>query len=297
MYWTSLHWELISHWQSIPPSSHICALQPHQIPLSSTEHLDGFYDGYTVPGLHWLVDTLNIADHTCLKTVISDSVLLPEPPCHTLVTCSKHFHHPTRNNWYSDLSRASHARVYTSYEIESHAVTVRPKSLYASTGRPEYIGVRWHQQNTIGANCTDKDAAAAKGICQGCALGSAHQYQNNQHYVKSTVAHDPGQQFVVDAFTHHSVGTSGFIYAHLFTDLTSCQVYPVFTKSKLVTELIGRMALLFYSHSKLKPNGSRWIWKPLISQLSLQGTVIVSAIVSKPHPHVTNMLMVSLRGQ
>ena len=39
-----------------------------------------------------------------------------------------------------------------------------------------------------------------------------------------------------------------FIYAHLFTDLASRQVYPVFTKSKLVTELIARMALLFHSH-------------------------------------------------
>ena len=37
---------------SVPPSCHICALQPHQIPLSSTEHLNGFYGGYTVPGLH-----------------------------------------------------------------------------------------------------------------------------------------------------------------------------------------------------------------------------------------------------
>ena len=37
---------------SVPPSSHLCALQPRQIPLSSTEHLDGFYGGYTVPGLH-----------------------------------------------------------------------------------------------------------------------------------------------------------------------------------------------------------------------------------------------------
>ena len=87
-------------------------------------------------------------------------MLLPEPPCHTLVTCSKHCHHPTRNNEYSDLSRASHARVYTSYEMDSHArqrllyaVTVRPKSLYedvhASTGQPGYIGMRWHQQSTI----------------------------------------------------------------------------------------------------------------------------------------------------
>ena len=84
-------------------------------------------------------------------------------------------------------------------------------------------------------------------------LGSAHQYPTNQHYVKSTVAHDPGQQFVVDAFTHHSVGTSGFIYAHLFTDLATRQVYPVFTKSKLVTEHIARMALLFHSHPEWNP--------------------------------------------
>ena len=107
----------------------------------------------------------------------------------------------------------SHARQRLLY-----AVTVRPKSLcedvHASTGHPGYIGMRWHQQNTIGANYTDKDAAAARGICQGCALGSAHQYPTNQHYFRSTVAHDPGQQFVVDAFTHHSVGTSGFIYVN-----------------------------------------------------------------------------------
>ena len=106
---------------SVPPSSHLCALQPYQIPLSSTEHLNGFSSGYTVPGTHWLADTPNIVDHTCLKTIISESVLLPEPPCQTLVIRSKHCHHPTRNNEYSDLSRASHARVYTSYEMESHA--------------------------------------------------------------------------------------------------------------------------------------------------------------------------------
>ena len=73
---------------SVPTSSHLCAIQSHQIPLPSTEHLDELYSGYTVPGLHWLEDTPNLEDHTCLKTVISDSVLLPEPPCHTLVTYS-----------------------------------------------------------------------------------------------------------------------------------------------------------------------------------------------------------------
>ena len=141
-----------------------------------------------------------------------------------------------------------------------YAVTIRPKSLYedvhASTGHPGYTGMQWHQKNTIGANYTDKDAAAPRGICQGCALGSAHQYPTNQHYVMSDTPHDPGQQFVVDAFTHHSVGHSGFVYAHLFTDLASRQVYPVFTKSKLVTELTTNMSELFYAHPDWKPNGS-----------------------------------------
>ena len=140
------------------------------------------------------------------------------------------------------------------------AVTVRPKSFYedvhASTGHPGYTGMQWHQKNTIGANYTDKDAASARGICQGCALGSAHQYPTNQHYVKSDTPHDPGQQFVVDAFTHHSIGAGGFVYAHLFTDLASRQVYPVFTKSKLVVELTEMMSKLFFAHPEWKPNGT-----------------------------------------
>ena len=37
---------------SVPTSSHLCAIQSHQIPLPSNEHLDGLYGGYTVPGLH-----------------------------------------------------------------------------------------------------------------------------------------------------------------------------------------------------------------------------------------------------
>ena len=140
------------------------------------------------------------------------------------------------------------------------AVTVRPKSLcedvHASTGHPGYTGMQWHQKNTIGANYTDKDAASARGICQGCALGSAHQYPTNQHYVKSDTPYDPGQQFVVDACTHHSIGAGGFVYAHLFTDLASQHVYPLFIKSKLVVELTEMMSKLFFAHPEWKPNGT-----------------------------------------
>ena len=144
--------------------------------------------------------------------------------------------HPTRNNESTDLLVPSRARLHTTFTFRSqyrpfYAVTIRPKSSYkdvhASTGHPGYTGMQWHQKNTIGANYTDEDAAAPRGICQGCALGSAHQYPTNQHYVMTDKPHDPGQQFVVDAFTHHSVGHSEYVHAHLFTDLASRQVYPV----------------------------------------------------------------------
>ena len=160
---------------------------------------------------------------------------------------------------------SSHPHSYTTYKLASQtvqrllcAVTIRPKSLYedvrASTGHPRYVEMRWHQQNTISANYTDKDAASLRGICQGCALGSAHQYPTSQNYVLSDIPYDPGLQFVVDAFTHHSVGSHGFVYAHLFTDLASRQVYLVFTKTKLVAEFKDRMAVLFHAHPEWKPN-------------------------------------------
>ena len=100
--------------------------------------------------------------------------------------------HVTRNNMSHNIDVPSPARMCTTYEMHTasqvrllSAVTVRPKSLHedvhASTGHPGYTGMQWHQKNTIGANYTDKDAASARGICQGCALGSAHQYPTNQH--------------------------------------------------------------------------------------------------------------------
>ena len=43
---------------------------------------------------------------------------------------------------------------------------------------------------------------------------------------------------------------------HLFTNFASRQVYPVFTESKLVSELTSKMSELLFAHSDWKPNGS-----------------------------------------
>ena len=125
-------------------------------------------------------------DPTCHKTVICHSVDLPEPHGHIMAACSISCSHTPRRNEPYDCHLISSPHSYTTYKLASqtiqrllYAVTIRPKSLYedvrASTGHPRYVEMRWHQQNTISTNCTDKDAASPRGICQGCALGSAHQ--------------------------------------------------------------------------------------------------------------------------
>ena len=73
----------------------------------------------------------------------------------------------------------------------------------------------------------------------------------HNHYYKP---HDPRQEFVVDTFAHYYVGIGGLVDAHLFTDLASHQVSPVFTKTKLVLEFTQNMSVLFFAHTEWKPN-------------------------------------------
>ena len=109
-----------------------------------------------------------------------------------------------------------------------NAFTVSQKLLYenvhASTGYPGYTGMQWHQKNTIGANYTDKDAAAAREICQGCALGSAHQYPRTS--IISWPTNSTIQNNNPDDFIHHSIGHSGFVYAHRFSHQGRCPPSP-----------------------------------------------------------------------
>ena len=141
-------------------------------------------------------------DGTCLETVHSDGLISQDLGYRTSAAFTPACNHPTRNNESLDLLMPSRGRLHTFFDFRFaslyrslYAVTIRPKALYedvhASTGHPGYAGMQWHQKNTTGANYTDKDAAAPRGICQGCALGGAHQYPTNQHYVMSDTPHDP----------------------------------------------------------------------------------------------------------
>ena len=146
----------------------------------------------------------------------------------------------------------SHARQRLLY-----AVTVRPKSLYedvhAPTGHSGCDGTNRTLLELTTQTKTQQLPEESVKVAHLVVLISFLLISTMLNQVSHTTLVNI---FVVDAFTHHSVGTLGFVYVHLFTDLASRQVNPVFTKSKLVTELIACMALLFHSHPEWKPNGS-----------------------------------------
>ena len=48
----------------------------------------------------------------------------------------------------------------------------------------------------------------------------------NKHYIMADKLHDPEQQFVADDFIHHSIGHSGFVYAHLLSHQGRCPPSP-----------------------------------------------------------------------
>ena len=107
----------------------------------------------------------------------------------------------------------------------------------------------------------------------------------------SDTRHDPGQQFVVDVFTHHRVGHSGYVYAHLFTDLASRQVYPVFTKSKLVSELTTNMSELLIGSQMAQSLIARSRHKPDIDQQNFENSAIHQDIGWSLYRQGTSMLM------
>ena len=191
----------------------------------------------------------------------------------------------------------SHARQRLLY-----AVTVRPKSLYedvhASTGHPGY-----NQQNTIGANYTDKDAAAARDI-----IKDMHSAVLTSILLIITMLNQLSHTTLVKSSSsmpsHTTVLEPQDLYMLTSSPTSHHARYIQSSPSSSLSQSSLLAWLSYFIHilngnpmDQLLTARSRWIWKPVISQLSLQSTVTVSAIVLKPHPHVTNMLMVSLRGQ
>ena len=111
-------------------------------------------------------------------------------------------------------------------------------SIKMSMPPPAYIGMRWHQQNTMELTTQTKTQQLPEEYVK-----VVHSAVLTSILLISTIHCRTRPWSTVRRRCLHTPQCWNFrICAHLFTDLASRQVYPVFTKSKLVMELIARMA-------------------------------------------------------
>ena len=106
-------------------------------------------------------------------------------------------------------------------------------------GHPGKKGMEWHRKNTINAQYSDDDARlSARAICEGCAYGGMKQKSTDHRRVHRQNPTRPGQIFSMDAYTHNHPSMRNSMYADIFRDLATQQIYVIYTKTRQADELI-----------------------------------------------------------
>ena len=136
----------------------------------------------------------------------------------------------------------------------------KPMSLYDHlhlvTGHSGTRGIKWHRENSLNANYSEKDENRDRGICQGCVFGALGPTNTDQFRTHREIPIIPGQCFSLDAYTHTSVSARGRRYCDLYTDLATRRVYPVFTKDRSAQELCQQSRMLYLQHPDWTTNAS-----------------------------------------
>ena len=140
---------------------------------------------------------------------------------------------------------AQHTVLYTN---------AKPASTYehvhASLGHPGLAGMAWHRKHTPGANYTDADANAIRGLCQGCVYGGMRQASTDHTRTHRPKPTRPGQQFSLDAFTCVHKSRDNIICCDILTDHFTRERYPIFTRDRSAAELCLKTSILFNLHTE-----------------------------------------------
>ena len=116
------------------------------------------------------------------------------------------------------------------------------------TGHPGQLAMSWHRTHSINAGYTQRDAAQSRPVCHTCAYGSMHQTKTDHRRIHREITDIPGQQFVLDAYTHTHRSRSNARFCDLLTDLATGRIYPIFTNDRSAAELCQQMSIFLCCH-------------------------------------------------
>ena len=217
--------------------------------LCSKGHVAVFTDTgchcYTSHSVRSALDSMLTSGHEVIRGELRNGLyhMVTVPPRnrpHTVLSAETTFPQSSR---VTPDTPAQHTVLYTN---------AKPASTYehvhASLGHPGLAGMAWHRKHTPGANYTDADANAIRGLCQGCVYGGMRQASTDHTRTHRPKPTRPGQQFSLDAFTCVDKSRDNIICCDILTDHFSRERYPIFTRDRSAAELCLKTSILFNLH-------------------------------------------------
>ena len=132
--------------------------------------------------------------------------------------------------------------------VTSYVVPSLYDHVHLVTGHPGPVAMAWHQKHSTNAAYSTQDARQSRPVCTSCTYGGMHQTRTNHHRVHRVPTTFPGQQWVLDAYTHTHTSRRAYRYCDLLTDLATGRIYPIFTKDRSASELCHQISVFFVLH-------------------------------------------------
>jgi hypothetical protein len=107
------------------------------------------------------------------------------------------------------------------------------------TGNPGQYAMSWHRKKSLNAGYSASDAQLSRPVCT---YGTMHQTRTNHRRIHRSITSIPGQQLVMDAYSHPHQSRSKAYYCDLITCLDSGLIIPVFTNNRSAPELCHQIA-------------------------------------------------------
>ena len=101
--------------------------------------------------------------------------------------------------------------------------------------------ILWHREFSKNAHFTDATANILRPICTVCAYGESRQTGTDHHQGHRPLPTQPGQCFVIDAFSSTTTSVRGYRYCDLMRDGASQMIYTNFTETRSADDITSAL--------------------------------------------------------
>jgi hypothetical protein len=164
-------------------------------------------------------------------------------------------------------------------------------------GHPGQYAMSWHRKDSLNAGYSTTDDHLSRPVCATCAYGTMQQTRTNHRRTHRLITSIPGQQLVMDAYSHPHESRSKANHCDLITCLDS----GLMILSSLMTSRLQSFAIKatrpYSTHITVSADSFVLIPRITTCPKSSRNFLLILVTSAKLLPHETSMLTVALNEQ